>query len=161
MDHVVIRRLEHLTGGARRPELGYAIEIRDRPGPAHKSGAFENEVVWVQLYGGLFVAKARVVICWRGEFSSPKEIRMRVRDAPIHEVAEYWTRRPRFGYAAVAELKHEMWVDPFWAGPRSYGYEWVLLEHDKKHSSWLDRKEPPRSGSQLLEEFRAWKAARD
>lgn len=80
MDHVLIRKLEHLTGNQSRPELGYAIEMRDRPGPADKMGAFENDVVWVQLHGGLIVAKARVEICWRGEFSSPKEIRMRVRE---------------------------------------------------------------------------------
>ncbi|CAN5615905.1 hypothetical protein BH20ACT23_BH20ACT23_00100 [soil metagenome] len=160
MDHVLIRKLEHLTGNQRRPELGYAIEMRDRPGPAHKMGAFESDVVWVQLHGGLYVAKARVEICWRGEFSSPKEIRMRVRDAPTHNVAEFWTKRPRFGYAAVAELKHETWVEPFWAGPRSYGYEWVLLENDKKHHSWLDVKDPPRGGAQLMSDFAGWKAGR-
>jgi len=157
MDHVLIRKLEHLTGTVRRPSLVYAIEMRDRPGPAHKTGAFEDEVMWVQLRGGLFVAKAHVKICWRGEFSSPKEIRMRVRDAPIHDVADFWTLRPRFGYAAVAELQHESWIEPFWAGPRTYGYEWVLLENDKKHKSWLDHKDPPRTGAELASQFDAWK----
>ncbi len=67
VDHVVIRKLDHLAGSAARPELSFAIETRDRPGPLFKRGAFPDDGVWVQLHGGLFVAKARVRICWVGE----------------------------------------------------------------------------------------------
>ncbi|HLF69777.1 MAG TPA: hypothetical protein VI541_02340, partial [Actinomycetota bacterium] len=66
MEHVLIRKLDHLTGSATSPRLGFAVEARDRPGPAHKNGAFEGDVVWVQLHGGLFVARAKVKICWIG-----------------------------------------------------------------------------------------------
>jgi hypothetical protein len=60
----------------------------------------------------------------------------------------------------VAELQEERWIDPFWAGPRTYGYEWVVLESDRKRSTWLDPKDPPRGGAALLDEFRTWRAAR-
>ena len=49
---------------------------------------------------------------------------------------------------------------PFWAGPRTYGYEWVRLEDEKKRASWLDRREPPRGGESLARSFRAWLDAR-
>lgn len=160
MDHVLIRRLEHLTGSAGAPRLGYAIETRDRKGPAHKNGAFEDDVVWIQLHGGLFVGKAKVKICWIGEYSRIEDVRRRTAGSPIHDLDDFWSGRARGGYAAVAELQRETWVPPFWAGPRTYGYEWVVLENDAKRSSWLDPKDPPRGGENLREDFDRWKAAR-
>jgi hypothetical protein len=160
MEHVLIRNLDFLTGDARRPSLQYAIEMRERPGPAHKIGAFPDDTMWIQLQGGLMVAKARVLICWRGEYSLPKEIRARTRGSEIHGMIDFWRRRPKSGYAAVAELEHESWIEPFWAGPRTYGYEWVLLENDKKRQTWLDRRPPPRSSDDLRVRFVAWKRAR-
>jgi hypothetical protein len=160
MEHVVVRSLAHLTGDAESPALGYAIEIRDRPGPAYKQGSSPDDVVWVQLDGGLFVAKARIVLGWVGEYSSVDEVRDRT-SGPLHDLDAFWTGRPRYGYAAVARLRHESWLDePFWAGPRSYGYEWILLENDKKRSSWLDPKPPPRGGEGLRDRFRSWLAGR-
>jgi hypothetical protein len=161
MEHVLIRRLEHLTGTREAPELGFAVEIRDRPGPAHKAGAAPDDVVWVQLHGGLFVARARIRLAWIGEFSNVSEVRARTRGSALHDLDGFWTGRARYGYAAVAGLQGERWItEPFWAGPRTYSYEWVLLENDKKRPSWLDPKEPPRGGDALLREFRAWLGAR-
>jgi hypothetical protein len=157
MDHVLIRKPEHLTGSAKAPNLGFAIETRDRPGPAHKNGAFEGDVVWVQLLGGIFVAKAKVRISWIGEFSKISEVRARTKGSPIYDVDSFWTGRPKYGYAAVANLMAENWIEPFWAGPRSYGYEWVLLDDDKKRASWLDKKPAPRTaGEDALMKFRYW-----
>jgi hypothetical protein len=160
MEHVIIRKLEHLTGTSGAPQLGFAVEARDRPGPAHKNGAFSDDVIWVQLHGGLFVAKAKVRISWIGEYSNIKEVRARTKGAPIHEVEDFWARRAKYGYAAVAQLQAETWIEPFWAGPRTYGYEWVVLEDSKKRTSWLDKKEPPRGGEDLVSKFNGWKAAR-
>ena len=160
MDHVVIRKLEHLTGSSRAPDIGFAVETRDRPGPAHKSGAFPDDTVWIQLHGGLFVAKARVRICWIGEYSSIHEVRARTRGSSIHGVDSFWSGRPRYGYAAVASLQHEVWIDAFWAGPRTYGYEWVLLDDDKKRGAWLDKKPPPRKSEDLRARFKSWRGAR-
>jgi hypothetical protein len=157
MDHVVIRKLEHLTGSAQKPDLGYAIETRDRPGPAHKKGAFSDDRVWIQLHGGLYVGKAHVEICWIGEYATVSEIRARTRGSAIHDVDDFWRGRPKFGYAAVATLIHESWIDPFWAGPRTYGYEWVLLDNEKKQSSWMAKKEAPRTGDDLLAKFKEWR----
>ncbi|HZA61214.1 MAG TPA: hypothetical protein VE754_05950 [Actinomycetota bacterium] len=67
MEHVVIGRLEHLTGTAEQPALRYAIETRDRLGPAHKHGAAPGDEVWVQLHGGLVVARATIVLTWLGD----------------------------------------------------------------------------------------------
>ena len=160
MEHVVVRHLDHLTGTRGSPRLGYAVELRDRKGPAHKTGAFEDDVVWVQLHGGLYVAKARIKICWIGEYSRIDDVRRRVAGTPLFDVEDFWTGRARVGYAAVAELQRENWIPPFWAGPRSYGYEWVVLESDSKRSSWLDPKEPPRGGADLQRAFEQWRAAR-
>lgn len=160
MEHVVVRRLEHLTGAAAAPRIGFAVETRDRKGPAHKNGAFEGDVVHVQLHGGLLVARAVVKIGWIGEYYGVDEVRARTA-GPIRELDAFWTGRPRVGYAAVAELVQERWLPaPLWAGPRSYGYEWVVLEDDAKRASWLDVKEPPRGGQGLLADFESWLASR-
>ena len=155
MDHVLIRRLEHLTGSLDRPTLRFGIETRDRPGPLHKHGAFPEDGVMVQLHGGLYVARATVRICWVGEYSRIEDVRARTGASALRDLDTFWRGRPRYGYAAVCELEGEQWIDPFWAGPRTYGYEWVLLEDDRKRSSWLSRKDPPRGGDGLLREFRA------
>lgn len=156
MEHVLIRKKEHLAGTAAAPRFGFAVEVRDRPGPAHKQGAYEDDEVWIQLHGGLFIAKARVRLCWSGEYSDIREIRARTKGSPLYEMTGFWTGRPKWGYAAVASLKSEQWVPPFWAGPRTYGYEWVRLDEDKKVKSWLDRKEPPRGGEFLRADFDSW-----
>src|SRR5438477_28685 len=100
MDHVVIRSLPHLTGDAGKPALGYAVETRDRPGPVHKQGSAPDDVVWLQLEGGLFVARARIRLGWVGEFSSVDEVRDRTAGSELHDLDAFWTGRPRFGYAA-------------------------------------------------------------
>ena len=156
MEHVIVRKLEHLTGTAERPELGFAIEARDRPGPAYKEGTSPGEEVWVQLSGGLVVARARIELGRVAEFSGIDEVRSRTRGTPIHDVEDFWKGRPRLGYAVVASLENERWVEPFWAGPRTYGYEWVLMDSEKKRSTWLEPREAPRGGESLLDEFRAW-----
>jgi hypothetical protein len=160
VDHVLIRSLEHLTGSPGAPALRFGVEVRDRPGPLHKNGAFEDDTVAVQLHGGLFVARAVVKLCWVGEYSSVDDVRDRTRGSPLYQVEDFWKGRPRYGYAAVAELHHERWLDePFWAGPRTYGYEWIRLEDEKKRRSWLDPKEPPRGGEGLRERFSSWLAS--
>jgi len=158
VEHVIIRKLEHLTGTADRPTLGYAIEARERPGPAFKTGTSPEEAVWVQLHGGLFVAKAKIQLGWVAEFGGIDSVRARTRGSEIHELDEFWKGRPRLGYAVVASLQHEKWIEPFWAGPRTYAYEWVVMDDEKKRASWLEPKEPPRGGAGLLEQFRSWLA---
>lgn len=161
MDHVLIRRLEHLTGTAARPEVAFGIETRDRPGPLHKLGAFEDDTVWIQLHGGLYVGKALVKIGWTGEYSDVRQVRDRTRGTPIHLIEDYWKGRARYGYAGVVTLHRESWLgEPLWAGPRTYGYEWVRLEDEKKRSAWLDPKAPPRGGESLADQFKAWLRAR-
>lgn len=155
---MIVRRLEHLAGTRNAPALSFAVETRDRPGPAHKAGAFPDDVVWVQLQGGLFVAKARVQICWIGEYSNINEVRGRTRGSQLAALKAFWVGRPRYGYAAVATLKNEGWIDPFWGGPRTYGYEWILLDDDKKRKTWLDRKDAPRAGDGLRASFLRWRA---
>jgi hypothetical protein len=155
VEHVLVRRLVHLAGSRESPAVRFGVETRDRPGPLHKHGAFPDDRVWVQLRGGLFVAKAIVSIAWVGEYSDIAAVRERAKGSYIHEVDEFWRGRPRYGYASVVALHGESWIEPFWAGPRTYGYEWVLLETDQKRSSWLEAKPPPRRGQGLLGEFRA------
>jgi hypothetical protein len=161
MDHVVVRTLEHLTGTAAAPSVGFAVETRDRPGPAYKEGTSPDDGVWIQLHGGLFVARARIELGWVGEYSRIDQVRERTRPgAELYGLDAFWQGRPRYGYAAVARLRQERWVEPFWAGPRTYGYEWVVLESEKKRASWLEPKPPPRGGEDLLERFLAWRDGR-
>jgi len=98
-----------------------------------------------------------VKIAWKGEYASIEEIKRRVSgwDAP----SSFWDGRSKNGYAIVAELADERWIEPYWSGPRSYGYEWIVLENDAKRSSWLDGKDPPRSGADLPARFHAARAA--
>jgi hypothetical protein len=160
VDHVLIRRLEHISGTRSQPSLVFGVETRDRPGPLYKAGAFEDDHVWIQLHGGLFVARATVRICWVGEFAEIGSVRARTQGSALRADDDFWAHRPRYGYAGVATLMRESWIDPFWAGPRTYGYEWVLLDDAKKRSSWLDLKPPPRGGEGLRDAFDAWLAAR-
>ena len=155
-EHVQIRKLEHLTGNPKAPHLAYALETRASRGPAHKTGAFPDDLVWIKLHGGLVVGKARIQIAWVGEYSTLNEIRRRTAGSPIHDVADLWAGRPKVGYAVVAELRNEQWVEPHWAGPRTYGYEWVVLD-DKKRAAWLEEKPPPKGGDELLKAFLAWR----
>jgi hypothetical protein len=155
-EHVQVRALEHMAGSAERPLIAYGVETRDRPGPAYKAGVFSDDVVWIQVRGGLLVAKAAVKIAWRGEYSRIDEIRRRVNDPHLPE--SFWAGRPRAGYAVVADLHQARWVDPVWAGPRTYGYEWIVLEDGAKRKGWLDPKSPPRDGEGLFAEFLAARA---
>jgi hypothetical protein len=156
-DHVLIRKLDHLTKGANGPALRYAIETRASAGPAYKGGAFPQDVVWIKLHGGLVVGKAQIKIAWVGEYSSLGEIRARTRGAPIHDNADFWAGRAKVGYAVIAELTAERWIEPKWQGPRTYGYEWVVLDNDKKRATWLEDKPPPRGGDELEAQFEAWR----
>lgn len=156
-DHVVIRKLEHLTGSATAPRSTYAIETRSSAGPAYKTGAFPGERVQIKLHGGLVVATAQIEIAWVGEFSSLQEIRSRTRGSPIHDIENFWAGRPKVGYAVVARLTNERWVEPRWQGPRTYGYEWVVLDNDKKRATWLEDKAAPRGGEDLVRNFTAWR----
>ena len=158
-DHVIIRKLEHLTGNARSPHLAYAVETRASAGPAHKTGAFPDDDVWIKLHGGLMVGKAKIRIAWVGEYSSLHEIRSRTDGSPIHALDGFWAGRPKVGYAVIGELKDERWIDPHWAGPRTYGYEWVVLD-DKKRAGWLEEKPPPRGGDALVASFERWRSER-
>jgi hypothetical protein len=155
--HVLIRKLEHFTGTSHAPALRYAIETRTSPGPAHKEGAFPDDVVWLKLHGGLVVGKAAIEIAWVGEFSALNEIRRRTEPTSISRINDFWAGRPKVGYAVVAELKNERWIEPRWEGPRTYGYEWIVLDNDKKVATWTEPKPPPRGGEELLAAFLAWR----
>jgi hypothetical protein len=113
-------------------------------------------VVWIKLHGGLVVGRAEVKLAWVGEFSDIREIRRRTGGAAIQRMGSFWQGRPRVGYAVVAELMNERWIEPVWQGPRTYAYEWVVLD-DKKRAGWLQEKAPPRDGSELLKKFLQWR----
>ena len=155
-DHVVIRKLEHVTGTSKAPRLTYALETRASAGPVYKTGAFPGELVWIKLHGGLVVGRAQIKLAWVGEYSGLGEVRARTRGSPLYDMVSFWTGRPKVGYAVVAELTAERWVEPKWQGPRTYGYEWVILD-DKKRATWLEEKPPPRGGEELLDAFTRWR----
>ena len=157
--HVSIRKLEHLTGSKSAPAWGYAVETRASAGPAFKNGAFPDDTVWLKLHGGLVVGKARIKISWVGEYSSIAEVRARTRGSRLYDIESFWTGRDKSGYAALGELVGERWIEPRWEGPRTYGYEWVLLDNDKKTETWTESKPEPRGGADLHRDFFRWKEA--
>ena len=156
-DHVVIRKLEHLAKTERAPALRYAIETRATAGPAFKNGAFAGDDVWIKLHGGLVIGKAQIKIAWVGEYSSLREIQARTAGSAIQKDMSFWAGRPKFGHAVVAELQNERWTEPRWQGPRTYGYEWVVMDSDKNTKSWFEDKPPPRGGEELLQRFLRWR----
>lgn len=158
-DHVLIRKLEHLAGNGRAPALRYAVETRASAGPAYKNGAFPGDIVWLKLHGGLVVGKAQIKIAWVGEYSALREIQARTPGSAIQNDPSFWAGRPKFGYAVVGELQNERWLEPKWQGPRTYGYEWVVIDSDKKRVAWFEEKPPPRGGAELLQSFLDWKKA--
>ena len=158
-DHVIIRKLEHLGGNERAPALRYAVETRATAGPAYKSGAFPGDIVWIKLHGGLVVGKAEIKIAWVGEYSALREIQARTAGSAIQNNASFWSGRPKFGYAVVGELQNERWLEPKWQGPRTYGYEWVVMDSDSKKKSWFEDKPAPRGGDDLLKRFLDWKGS--
>ena len=156
-DHVIIRKLEHLAGNAKAPAFRFAVETRASPGPAFKNGAFAGDVVWLKLHGGLVVGRAELRIAWVGEYSALREIQARTPGSAIQNNASFWAGRPKFGYAVVGELQNERWLEPKWQGPRTYGYEWVVMDSDKKTKTWFEDKPPPRGGEELLGSFLEWR----
>ena len=156
-EHVLIRKLEHLAKTERAPALRYAVETRETAGPAYKNGAFAGDIVWIKLHGGLVIGKAEIKIAWVGEYSSLREMQARTPGAAIQKDLSFWAGRPKYGYAVVGELQNERWLDPKWQGPRTYGYEWVVMDSDKKKQTWFEDKPPPRGGEELLQQFLRWK----
>lgn len=145
---------EHLTARDGRPDVPVAIETRDRPGPAFKHGVFNDDIVWIRM-GPLLVAKATVGIAWKGEYAFLREVRKRTKGTPFHDLDDFWSGRPKVGYAVVAELRKPKFLDePALAGPRTYGYEWIVLESETKQETWLTRQPPEPKDAQLVERFR-------
>lgn len=153
MDHVVIFAPEHLRSRNGRPDLSEAVETRDRPGPAFKLGVGPDETVWIRM-GPLLVAKAKVRLAWSGEYAGLDEVRRRTSGA-LHDLDDFWAGRPKVGYAVVAALKDVYFLkEPSLAGPRTYGYEWIVIESDKKADTWLTRRPPEDKDAPLVERFR-------
>lgn len=155
MDHVVIRDPEHLSARDGRPLLTVAVESRDRPGPAYKHGVYDGDVVWVRM-GPLLVARAEVKIAWRGEYAMLGELRNRTKGTELFALDAYWTGKPKVGYAVVATLhKARFLSEAMLAGPRTYGYDWIVLENEHKEDTWLETRPPEPKDEPLVERFRA------
>lgn len=153
MEHVVILDPELVGAKDGRPYVPIAVEVRDRPGPAYKHGVFSDDDVYIRM-GPLLVATAKVKLAWKGEFAFQREIRERTKGTPLDSDA-FWTGRPKVGYAVVAELKDQRFVkESALAGPRSYGYDWIVLESEKKQDTWLTRRPPEDKDTELVRRFR-------
>ncbi len=155
MDHVVIFDPEQVTATGGRPEVTCAVEARDRPGPAFKHGVFNDDVVWIRM-GPLLVAKAIVKIAWKGEYAFLDELRERTKGTPLYALDGFWTGKPKIGYAVVAQLLRAKFLpEPALAGPRTYGYEWIVLENERKVETWLTRRPPEPKDEDLVARFNA------
>jgi hypothetical protein len=153
VDHVVIFDPALVTARDGRPNVPVALEARDRPGPAYKQGVFSDDMVWIRM-GPLLVAKARVKIAWKGEYAFLREIRDRTKGSPLHDAESFWAGKPKIGYAIVAQLKDIFFLkEPALAGPRSYGYEWIVIENEKKQDTWLTRRPPEDKDAALVRRF--------
>jgi hypothetical protein len=158
MDHVVIFDPDHVRSRAGRPRFTVAVEARDRPGPAYKAGVGSGEVVWIRM-GPLVVAKATVDIAWHGEYAMLKEIRNRTKGTELFDQDGYWQGKAKIGYAVVAKLRDARWLpEPQLGGPRTYAYDWVVLENEKKEDTWLDLKPPESKDAGLVRRLNELKA---
>lgn len=145
---------EHVSARDGRPAMTVAVEARDRPGPAYKHGVFPDDVVWIRM-GPLLVAKATVRIAWKGEYAFLRELQQRTRGTELEGLASFWQRKPKIGYAVVATLTDARFVrEPALAGPRSYGYDWIVLENERKRETWLDLRPPEPKDAELVSRFR-------
>lgn len=150
---------EQVEARGGRPLITVALEARDRPGPAYKHGVYDGDVVWIRM-GPLLVARATVQIAWRGEFSMTKDIRDRTKGTEAFGRDSFWAGRPRVGYAVVAMLRDARFLpDAKLAGPRTYGYEWIVLESDRKLQTWLETREPEPKDAALVARFRQLSSA--
>lgn len=153
MDHVVIfdPGLVGATNG--RPDITAAVEARDRPGPAYKHGVFSDDVVWIRM-GPLLVAKGKVKLAWKGEYAFLRELRDRTKGTELYGRDEFWAGKPKIGYAVVAQLKDVYFLkEPSLAGPRTYGYDWITLENEKKEDTWLTRRPPEPKDADLVRRY--------
>lgn len=154
VDHVVIFAPEHLAARDGRPKITVAIEARDRPGPAYKHGVYDGDVVWIRM-GPLLVAKAAVAIAWHGEYAVLRELRDRTKGTELYGLDSFWTGKPKVGYAVVAQLEHARFLaEAKLAGPRTYGYEWIVLENDRKRDTWLTPRSPEDKDATVVRRFR-------
>ena len=154
MDHVVIFAPEHLEARNGRPNVTVAVEARDRPGPAYKHGVYNDDVVWIRM-GPLLVAKGAVKLATKLEYAFLEELRDRTRDTDLHGLEGFWAGKPKIGYAVVAELKDVRFLnEPCLAGPRTYGYDWIVLENERKAQTWLTKRPPEDKDADLVRRFR-------
>jgi hypothetical protein len=155
VQHVVIFQPEHLSARDGRPRVSVAVEARDRPGPAFKHGVASDDVVWIRM-GPLLVAKAVVDIAYHFEYAMLKELRERTKGTELYGLEGFWAGKPKVGYAVVAKLRGARFVpEAKLAGPRTYGYDWIVLENERKEDTWLDERAPEPKDAQLVSRFRA------
>lgn len=155
----MIMQPEHVRAHDGRPLVPYAVEARDRPGPAFKHGVFPDDVVWIRM-GPLLIAKAVVKIAWKGEYAFVRELRDRTRGSHMHGDDSFWQHRPKIGYAVVATLEPARFLpEPVLAGPRSYGYDWIVLESESKQETWLTHRPPEPKDADLVRRFREMSSA--
>jgi len=153
VDHVVIMQPEHLQARDGRPRVTVAVEARDRPGPAFKQGVYPDDVVWIRM-GPLLVARATVKIAWKGEYAFIRELRDRTKGSELQHDDDFWQGKPKIGYAVVATLQNARFLpEPALAGPRTYGYDWVVVENDRKRETWLTKRPPEPKDAPLVERF--------
>lgn len=154
MDHVVILAPELVSSLGGRPNVPVALEARDRPGPAYKEGVYADDVVWIRM-GPLLVAKASVKIAWKGEYAMLRELRERTKGSVLHASDSFWAGKPKVGYAVVAQLKNQRFLpEAKLAGPRTYGYDWIVLENERKRETWLETRPPEEKDRDLVKRFK-------
>lgn len=145
---------EQVSATNGRPNVTMAVEARDRPGPAYKQGVFPEDVVWIRM-GALLVAKASVRIAWKGEYALLRELRERTKGTGLYGADSFWAGKPKIGYAIVAHLKDQRFLpEARLAGPRTYGYDWIVLENERKRDTWLETRPPEDKDRELVRRFR-------
>ncbi len=151
---MVILQPDELRAREGRPLVSVAVEARDRPGPAFKQGVFPDDTVWIRM-GPLLVARATVKIAWKGEYAFLREVRDRTKGSELYDQEAFWQRKPKIGYAVVAQLREARFLpEATLAGPRSYGYDWIVLESESKQDTWLRKRPPEPKDADLVRRFR-------
>jgi hypothetical protein len=138
MDHVVIRRVEYVSGTRDRPEIGIFTQAHQTRHPVPWGQITVGDTVWMKWSRGPIVARATVQGFRQIQACSPDRLRQIVTGCKLYDLKDYWVSLPPAFSAVVIWLDDERWLDsPVFPSARSRGESWVPLKTSELREAWL------------------------
>jgi hypothetical protein len=111
MDHVVIRRVEYVSGTRDRPEIGIFTQAHQTRHPVPWGQITVGDTVWMKWSRGPIVARATVQGFRQIQACSPDRLRQIVTGCKLYDLKDYWVSLPPAFSAVVIWLDDERWLD--------------------------------------------------